>query len=54
VPAWRPVAAYATGAATFPTLLLLEGLESEGAHLDVWIEREGRYEQVYRGYYWGC
>lgn len=54
LPAWRPVAAYSTGAATFPTLLLLEGLESEGAHLDVWIEREGRYEQVYRGYYWGC
>jgi len=53
-PAWRPVAAYATGAATFPTLLLLERLESEGAQLDVWIEREGRYEQVYRGYYWGC
>ena len=53
-PAWRPVAAYATGAATFPTLLLLEEFENEGAHLDVWIERGGRYERTYRGYYWGC
>jgi hypothetical protein len=53
-PAWRPVAAYATGAATFPTILLLQGFEYEGAHLDVWIERGGRYEQLYRGYSWGC
>jgi hypothetical protein len=53
-PAWRPVAAYATGVATVPTMLLLEGFEYEGAHLDVWIERGERYEQVYRGYYWGC
>ena len=53
-PAWRPVAAYATGAAGFPTLLLLEGLEYEGAHLDIWIERGDRYERIYEGYYWGC
>jgi hypothetical protein len=53
-PAWRPVAAYATGAATFPTMLLLEEFEYEGAHLDVWIQRGERYERTYRGYYWGC
>jgi hypothetical protein len=53
-PAWRPVAGYATGAATFPTILLLQTNESEGAHLDVWIEREGWYERAYAGYYWGC
>lgn len=53
-PAWRPVAAYATGAATFPTILLLQRNEYEGAHLDVWIEREGWYERAYAGYYWGC
>lgn len=53
-PAWRPVAAYATGAAAFPTILLLQTNESEGAHLDVWIEREGWYERAYAGYYWGC
>jgi hypothetical protein len=53
-PAWRPVAAYATGPAGFPTMLLLEALEYEGAHLDVWIERGGRYERIYEGYYWGC
>ncbi|HYO45804.1 MAG TPA: SH3 domain-containing protein [Gemmatimonadota bacterium] len=52
-PAWRPVAAYSTGAA-FPTVLLLEGLEYEGAHLDIWIERGDRYERIYEGYYWGC
>lgn len=52
-PAWRPVAAYATGAA-FPTLLLLKTLEYEGAHLDIWIAREDVYERIYRGYYWGC
>ena len=53
-PAWRPVAAFATGTAGFPTLLLLEALEYEGAHLDIWIERGGRYERIYEGYYWGC
>lgn len=53
-PAWRPVAAYSTGAAAFPTVLLLEGLEYEGAHLDIWIERGDRYERIYQGYYWGC
>jgi hypothetical protein len=53
-PAWRPVAAYATGASTFPTMLLLEEFEYEGAHLDVWIHRGERYERTYRGYYWGC
>ena len=53
-PAWRPVGAYASGSAGFPTILLLEALEYEGAHLDIWIERGGRYERIYEGYYWGC
>lgn len=53
-PAWRPVAAYSIGGAGFPSLLLLEGLEYEGAHLDIWIERGDRYERIYDGYYWGC
>ena len=53
-PAWRPVGAYASGPAGFPTILLLEGLEYEGAHLDIWIERGERYERIYEGYYWGC
>ena len=53
-PAWRPVGAYASGPEDFPTILLLEALEYEGAHLDIWIERGGRYERIYEGYYWGC
>jgi hypothetical protein len=53
-PAWRPVGAFATGPPAFPTVLLLEALEYEGAHLDIWIERSGRYERIYEGYYWGC
>lgn len=53
-PAWRPASAFATGPSDFPTILLLEGLEYEGAHLDIWIERQGRYERIYEGYYWGC
>ncbi|HEU4464471.1 MAG TPA: hypothetical protein VFS53_05445 [Gemmatimonadota bacterium] len=52
--AWRPVAAYSTGAASHPTLLLLETREYEGAHLDVWIERGDGYQRIYEGYYWGC
>lgn len=53
-PAWRPAGAFATGPSDFPTILLLEALEYEGAHLDIWIERGGRYERIYEGYYWGC
>ena len=53
-PAWRPVGAFATGTSGFPTILLLEALEYEGAHLDIWIERGGRYQRIYEGYYWGC
>ena len=53
-PAWRPVAAFATGPSGYPTILLLEALEYEGAHLDIWIERGGRYERIYEGYYHGC
>ncbi|HET6360814.1 MAG TPA: hypothetical protein VFH11_02035, partial [Gemmatimonadota bacterium] len=53
-PAWRPAGAFATGPSGFPTILLLEALEFEGAHLDIWIERAGRYERIYEGYYWGC
>jgi hypothetical protein len=53
-PAWRPVAAFATAPSGFPSILLLEGLEYEGAHLDIWIERGGRYERIYEGYYHGC
>jgi hypothetical protein len=52
--AWRPVAAYSTGGASHPTLLLLEAREYEGAHLDVWIERGDGYQRIYEGYYWGC
>ena len=52
--AWRPVAAYSTGGASHPTLLLLEAREYEGAHLDVWIERGDGYQRMYEGYYWGC
>ena len=53
-PALRPAGAFATGQSGFPTILLLEALEYEGAHLDIWIERGGRYERIYEGYYWGC
>ena len=53
-PAWRPAGAFVTGPSDFPTILLLEALEYEGAHLDIWIERGGRYERIYEGYYWGC
>lgn len=53
-PAWRPVGVYAADASGLPTILLLETLEYEGAHLDIWIERGGRYERMYEGYYWGC
>ena len=53
-PGWRPVGAFATGPSDFPTILLLEALEFEGAHLEIWIERGGRYERIYEGYYWGC
>lgn len=53
-PAWRPVAAFATEPSGLPSILLLEALEYEGAHLDIWIEREQRYERIYEGYYWGC
>lgn len=53
-PAWRPVAVYAVGPSGSPAVLLLEALEYEGAHLDIWIERGGRYERIYEGYYWGC
>jgi hypothetical protein len=52
--AFRPVAAYSTGGASHPTLLLLEVREYEGAHLDIWIERGEGYERIYEGYYWGC
>ena len=52
--AWRPVAAYTTGGASHPTLLLLEASEYEGAHLDVWIERGDGFQRIYEGYYWGC
>ncbi|HET9332084.1 MAG TPA: hypothetical protein VFQ21_00720 [Gemmatimonadota bacterium] len=52
--AWRPVAAYSTGGASHPTLLLLEVREYEGAHLDIWIERGDGYQRIYEGYYWGC
>jgi hypothetical protein len=52
--AWRPVAAYSTGVASHPTILLLEAREYEGAHLDVWIERGDGYQRIYEGYYWGC
>ena len=51
--AWRPVAAYSTGA-QHPTLLLLEAREYEGAHLDLWIDRGEGYVRIYEGYYWGC
>jgi len=53
-PAWRPLAVYETGGAPRPTILLLEAFEYEGAHLDIWIERGGRYVRLYEGYYWGC
>jgi hypothetical protein len=53
-PAWRPVSVYAADPSGLPTILLLEALEYEGAHLDIWIERGGRYERIYEGYYWGC
>lgn len=53
-PAWRPIAVYATDGAIRPTVLLLEALEYEGAHLDIWIERGGHYVRLYHGYYWGC
>ena len=53
-PAWRPVAAYATGASAGPTLLLVEALEYEGAHLDIWIERGDGLTRIHEGYYWGC
>lgn len=53
-PAWRPAGVFVTGPSDFPTILLLEALEYEGAHLDIWIERGGRYERIYEGYYWGC
>ena len=53
-PAWRPAGVFVTGPSDLPTILLLEALEYEGAHLDIWIERGGRYERIYEGYYWGC
>lgn len=53
-PAWRVAGAFATGSSGYPTILLLEALEYEGAHLDIWIERGGRYERIYEGYYHGC
>lgn len=53
-PGWRPVAAYRTGGPGRPTILLLEALEYEGARLEIWIERGGRYVRLYEGYYWGC
>jgi hypothetical protein len=48
------VGAFATGPSGYPTILLLEAFEYEGAHLDIWIERGGRYERIYEGYYHGC
>ncbi|HET6618067.1 MAG TPA: hypothetical protein VFH69_09680 [Gemmatimonadota bacterium] len=53
-PAWRPVAAYSTGASAGPTLLLVEAFEYEGAHLDIWIERGDGLTRIHEGYYWGC
>lgn len=53
-PAWRPVAAYSVEGPAYPTLLLLEAFEYEGAHLDIWIERGGGFARIYEGYYWGC
>ena len=53
-PAWRPVAAYSTGASAEPTLLLVEAFEYEGAHLDIWIERGDGLTRIHEGYYWGC
>ncbi len=53
-PAWQPVGAYAAGPSDIPSILLLQALEYEGAHLDIWIERGGRYQRIYEGYYWGC
>lgn len=52
--AWRPVAALSTEGSIHPTILLLEARETEGAHLDIWVERGGGYQRIYEGYYWGC